>query len=133
MRRIYLLLLFLALLAAACGGGADAIPTAAPTVPAELLGEGGASPRLDSSNGIPPTWTPQPTAVQATPEPATADEDEPAPTPSGEGDVHVVQAGETLAEIAIRYGVDLDALVELNGIDNIDHIEVGQELLIPQP
>lgn len=133
MRPTILLFLFLALLATACGGGGDAVPTAAPTVPAESLGnggEGGASPRVDASTSIPPTWTPQSPAVQVTSVPAS--EDEPAPTTSVDGDVYVVQAGDTLAEIAIRFAVDLDALAEVNGIQNIDHIEVGQELVIPQ-
>lgn len=133
MRRIILLLsLFLALLATACGGGGgDAVPTAAPTAPPESLGaesEEGASPRVDAATSIPPTWTPQaPAAVQATPAPAAA-----GAVSAGEGDIYVVQAGDTLAEIAIQFGVDLNALAEVNGIQNIDHIEVGQELLIPQ-
>ncbi|MDX1688442.1 MAG: LysM peptidoglycan-binding domain-containing protein [Candidatus Promineifilaceae bacterium] len=134
MRRIYLLLLFLALLAiaaTACGGGGDAVPTAAPTVPAESLGEEGeASPRVDASTSIPPTWTPQAPAAQATPAPAPVDDDD--PVSGGEGDVYVVQAGDTLAEIAARFGVDLNVLADANDIENVDHIEVGQELLIPQ-
>jgi len=134
MRRIILLLLFLALLATACGGDGDGVPTAVPTVPAESPGEGSegeASPRVDASTSIPPTWTPQSPAAQVTPVPVTGDE--PASSPGADGDVYVVQAGDTLAEIAIRFGVDLDVLAEVNGIQNIDHIEVGQELLIPQP
>lgn len=132
MRRILLLLLFLVLLATACGGGGNAVPTAAPTVaPGTLGAEGGGdgSPRVDASNSIPPTWTPQSPAVQATPAPVSGDD--PEPSASGDGDVYVVQVGDTLAEIAIRFGVDLNALADVNGIQNIDHIEVGQELLIP--
>jgi LysM repeat protein len=45
----------------------------------------------------------------------------------------VVQDGDTLAEIAEDYGVDLDLLAEVNAIENIDVIEVGQELIIPAP
>jgi len=48
------------------------------------------------------------------------------PTPLEEG-VHVVQQGETLSEIALRYGIALDQLRELNGIES-DRILVGQKL-----
>lgn len=129
MRRIVLLLMFLVLLAAACGGDSEAVPTAAPTVPPESLGEESeeeASPRVDASSSIPPTWTPQSPAAQVTPVPVSGG------SADVDGDVYVVQPGDTLAEIAIRFGVDLNVLAEVNAIQNIDHIEVGQELLIPQ-
>ncbi len=44
---------------------------------------------------------------------------------------HVVSSGETLAEIANRYGVSLSALVEANAINDPSLIEVGQRLVIP--
>jgi LysM repeat protein len=44
---------------------------------------------------------------------------------------HVVQRGETLFQIARRYGVPLDKLIAANGITNPDRIEVGQVLIIP--
>ena len=37
--------------------------------------------------------------------------------PSLDG-IHVVQAGETLSSIALRYGVTVQALMTANGIDN---------------
>lgn len=138
MRRILLILFFLALIVTACGGDGEAVPTMAPTVSGESLGEDGqgeASPRIEASTAIPPTWTPQSPAAQVTPAPASGDADappSPAPDSAVEGDVYVVQEGDTLAEIAESFGVALDVLVEANGIQNIDHIEVGQELLIPQ-
>ena len=51
----------------------------------------------------------------------------PAPVPR----VHVVQAGERLLDIALRYGVGLRALQTANGISDPDHIYVGQRLVIP--
>jgi len=51
----------------------------------------------------------------------------PAPVPS----IHVVQAGERLLDIALRYGVGLRALQTANGISDPDHIYVGQRLVIP--
>ena len=45
--------------------------------------------------------------------------------------VHVVQRGETLYSIALRYGVPMADVMEANGITNPDRIRVGQELQIP--
>ncbi len=45
--------------------------------------------------------------------------------------VHVVQRGENLFRIALRYGVTMDALVAANGLGSADHIYVGQRLVIP--
>ncbi len=44
---------------------------------------------------------------------------------------YTVQSGDTLALIATRFGVPLEALVTLNNIQNQDLIDVGQTLLIP--
>jgi LysM repeat protein len=110
------------------------VPTMAPTAPAALPGtsdgeNGGASPRVTPKPGLPPTWTPQPTALPATPLPS--------PVPQGAGQqpsgTYVVQRGDTLAEIAQRFGVSLTDLVRLNDIQDIDRIEVGQVLVIPTP
>lgn len=45
--------------------------------------------------------------------------------------VHVVQSGENLFRIAIRYGVTVDAIASANGISNPALIFVGQQLTIP--
>ena len=42
-----------------------------------------------------------------------------------------VQSGETLSEIADRYGVSTRQLVRLNGLRNANHVEVGQTLKLP--
>lgn len=44
---------------------------------------------------------------------------------------YTVQAGDTLAVIAERFGVPLDALITINNIQNRNLIAVGQVLLIP--
>ena len=46
--------------------------------------------------------------------------------------IHVVQPGEGLGSIALRYGVTTQEIAALNGITNIDVIQPGQELRIPQ-
>ncbi len=49
------------------------------------------------------------------------------PTPT----VHIVQPGENLFRIALRYGIEVDALALANGITDLDSIYAGQELIIP--
>lgn len=45
---------------------------------------------------------------------------------------HVVRKGETLSEIALKYGVTVEAMVEANGLRNPNAVSVGQELVVPQ-
>ena len=45
--------------------------------------------------------------------------------------VHVVQRGENLFRIALRYGVTVDALAAANGLSNASRIYAGQRLTIP--
>jgi len=45
--------------------------------------------------------------------------------------VHVVQPGENLFRIALRYGVTVDALVAANGLSSASRITSGQRLAIP--
>jgi len=44
-----------------------------------------------------------------------------------------VQSGETLSEIADRYGVSTRQLMRLNGLRYSDHIEAGRRLEVPGP
>ncbi|MGC9334321.1 MAG: LysM peptidoglycan-binding domain-containing protein [Anaerolineae bacterium] len=46
------------------------------------------------------------------------------------GGVHVVQRGETLSSIALRYGTTASALASLNGLRNPNLIYVGQRLRV---
>ncbi len=52
------------------------------------------------------------------------------PLPVWAGQV-TVKEGETLSEIADRYGLSVNQLMKLNGLDNADHIEAGQTLTVP--
>ncbi|HDQ72833.1 MAG TPA: LysM peptidoglycan-binding domain-containing protein [Chloroflexi bacterium] len=54
----------------------------------------------------------------------------PAPSPDTPS-VHVVQAGENLYRIALRYGISYQSLAAANGIANPNHIYAGQRLMIP--
>lgn len=46
---------------------------------------------------------------------------------------HVVEAGQTLSEIAQAYKVRVDAIVKENGLKDAGSIRVGQKLFIPKP
>jgi LysM repeat protein len=54
---------------------------------------------------------------------------QPQPTPVA---TYVVQRGDYLLRIAIRYNVSLNALIEANNLTNINRIYPGQVLTIPQ-
>ncbi len=45
--------------------------------------------------------------------------------------IHVVQRGETLFRIALKYGTTVEAISEANGISDPRYLAVGQRLLIP--
>jgi hypothetical protein len=45
---------------------------------------------------------------------------------------YVVRPGDTLSEIAERYGVRLSTLLKHNGIDNPNELRAGQRLKIPR-
>jgi len=53
------------------------------------------------------------------------------PTGGTAGFIHIVRPGETLTQIALRYGVSAWAIAQANGIYNMNYIWAGQRLLIP--
>jgi hypothetical protein len=53
------------------------------------------------------------------------------PTPSGAPRTYVVSEGDTLFLIAERFSTTIQALVQANGLTNIDFIWYGQTLIIP--
>lgn len=60
----------------------------------------------------------------------------PSPTPTLIGRVaqrHIVVAGDNLFQIALRYGVSMEAIIEINQLEDPDALSIGQELLIPEP
>ena len=77
--------------------------------------------------------TVEPTA-EPTVEPTVESTEEPA-TETGETVVipgkHVVQAGENLFRIALRYGLSVEAMAQANGITNPALVYPGQELTVP--
>jgi LysM repeat protein len=73
-----------------------------------------------------PTYT-------AAPPPPTATHTLVAPTPTPTPIVYVVQAGDSLSGIALKFDLPVEALAEANGIEDPNVIKVGQELIIPGP
>jgi LysM repeat protein len=81
---------------------------------------------------LPPTASASPSAtsvVTASPPPSPRGTPRPTPTPI----FHVVQRGEFLIQIATRYGVDVQAIIDANQILDPDLVEPGQRLMIPAP
>lgn len=112
-----LILAWLACFCIACGQVVTR-PTPAASLPA--------TPTLP-----PPTSTPtsRPTATPApyTPEPTATPTITPTPI------IHTIARGETLIGIAVRYGVNLADIQEVNGIADPRRLSVGQQLFIPSP
>jgi len=46
---------------------------------------------------------------------------------------HVVKRGDTLSSIAVRYGVPVQGIQEMNGLRSARKLRIGQELLVPRP
>jgi LysM repeat protein len=81
-----------------------------------------------------PASVPQPAA--ANPASAAVVNAAPAPTalPRPDGAiVHVVKAGDTVFGLALQYGVQMDQILQLNGLTKDSFIRVGQELIIAAP
>jgi LysM repeat protein len=53
------------------------------------------------------------------------------PPSTGHPSIHIVQPGENLFRISLRYGTTVDAIAKANNIVNPWFIYVGQELKIP--
>ncbi len=46
--------------------------------------------------------------------------------------VHIVRSGESLSDIAARYGVSAEAILEANGLSGAPEVSVGRPLIIPR-
>jgi 2',3'-cyclic-nucleotide 2'-phosphodiesterase/3'-nucleotidase len=107
----------------------------APSLGATLLPPVAASP----TPGVPVAASPTPTidpALQptaaATPLPAEQPTTAPDTQTSPSGEViHVVQAGENLYRIGLRYGFTYQELAAYNGLANPDSLSIGQQIRIP--
>jgi len=80
------------------------------------------SPTPRGTVATPSSARPSPTGTSTTPQ---------APTATPRPVTYVVQEGDTLGAIAIRFGVSVEALQAANGIDDPTKLQIGQELTIP--
>ncbi|NDJ76171.1 MAG: L,D-transpeptidase family protein [Chloroflexi bacterium] len=88
------------------------------------------SPPATLTPTLPPTMTPTPTTTP-TSRYTVMSYELPPELLAYQGRTHIVRRGETVGWIAQRYGVYPAELAELNGLDNINVLEVGQALVIP--
>lgn len=136
-----LLLIILAMLIVSRCSIVEEVPTLVPELRIEDQSGGSSgdiqiqnneSPRPHATVGIPPTWTPTINELTKSNIPVVDQKSaavEPEIAPGSR--THVVQAGDTLGEIAETYNVSIVDLVTANGIEDPDRIEVGQVLVIP--
>jgi LysM repeat protein len=136
--------------ATATPDSAQAVPTTAPEQPPvtepeggeetapPTEGEGAAEGEAESGTGeegTPPTEgeTETPTEGEAgTEQPAPEGESpQPPPTTATGEQIHVVQRGENLFRIGLRYGIPYQTLAAYNGIPNPHLIYEGQVIRIP--
>jgi LysM repeat protein len=108
-----LLCILLAVLLTACDTVVTPQPTPGPSptstpLPGHtpLIGPAGTAPALPLADTATPTVSPTPI-------------------------VYVIQSGDTLLEIAQEYGVSVEAIQRVNGIEDPRFLRVGQEVLIP--
>lgn len=104
------------------GGGPNATPTPTPTDSMPISASQVASPTAGASASQPSTATVAPTSSAAATSSPT-----PAPTPR----TYVVQTGDTLNGIAVRFGTTAAAIAIASGITVADTIVPGQILIIP--
>ncbi len=107
----------------------------------EAEGEEPEETPIVTEEATPTEAPPEPTPEVTTPEPteapteATPEEETPAPTEEAVAtsgpSTHIVQPGENLFRIALRYGTSVENLAQVNGITNPARIYVGQKLTIP--
>lgn len=112
---------------AGCGGGDDDGADTTPTAAATTTTVGTTTTAVAVTTAAPVITTIAPTAPAAT----TAT---PATTVGGPivGE-YTVQAGDNLSVIATRAGVSVAEIAQFNGIANINQIQAGQVLRIPEP
>lgn len=111
-------------------GGCRTAPSATPAAPLS----GTTAVAATTTAAIPPPPTPEAATAVATssllssvPLPTST----PAPTPTPI--VYQVQAGDTLLAIAIAQGTTTEAIVALNPAINPDFLQIGQQIVLPQP
>ena len=92
-----------------------------------------------ATHGPPPTLAPLSVTLMPTPGPdrplvtPTPDAPRQLPTPRVDADQYVVQAGDTLGNIAAKFGVSVQSLMEANSLTDANILSIGETLNIPAP
>ena len=125
----------------ATAAGADVVPSeeeqfataAAESTRVAQAAETGESSPTETPTTPSPTQTQPPATATPTPTPTTSAPTTPEPTqaPSAGETTYVVQPGDNLFRIALRYDTTVEAIASANGIANPALIYVGQELTVP--
>ncbi len=100
------------------GVSLEALRAANPQIQGDIIQPGDILTLPDCSPNASPSEAPQATATGSVSE-------------SSGGIIHIVQPGETLLQIARRYGTTVEAIVEANNLSDPDNLTVNQELVIP--
>lgn len=116
------------------------IPTPLPGTATDVAPAGGDASGYPAptTEAVPPAGYPAPTlesqpadSGDAGEQPADSGATPPEPTQPPQDIVYVIQAGDTIGEIAQRYGVTIDAIALANNLANINSIQVGDSIIIP--
>ncbi|HUV93412.1 MAG TPA: LysM peptidoglycan-binding domain-containing protein [Anaerolineae bacterium] len=110
--------------------------TAGPTEVAGDPTEGGYDSTHKSTGG--PSGTDEPTPEDstagvelATPTREASGISSPTTLPTPEAVIHIVQSGDTLGGIAVKYGVDEESIARANSIKVDSILRIGQKLIVP--
>ncbi len=134
------LALFIFIGGALGGGGTDApaaVPALQPNPALDFAQPVAPAPpsTLTGSATTPTAEEPAPIQLEppatTRPEPARPLEASGAATTPAETTVHEVVAGDTIYDLAITYDTSIDAIMNANGITQLDTIRVGERLVIP--
>jgi len=69
--------------------------------------------------------------VVRTPSPTSTPTATPTPSPTPAARIHVVGRGDTLSEIADKYGISVQALMKANDMTDPDKLSEGDKLKLP--
>jgi len=107
-------------------GRVISLPEQPPVTVAAITPAPPAPPQAPATLGTPSV----PPAAMPSAQPATPGTSTPPPAATEEEGIYIVKRGESLAEIASKFGLTEGQLLELNGIRNRDFIFEGQQLAI---
>lgn len=123
---------------AADPGAAPATTEQEPSVPEPEPTEPASVPADAPAQDAPPAASPEPVSEPA-PEPAPEKEPGKKPTqpaeeskPAGDTGTYEVAPGDTLRNIAGRYGITTKQLMQMNKLKDADKVVVGQKLVVPK-